>query len=247
MVQNGISKDDGGAGGAGIVSNINGIETTYGKGGNGANNSGNYNGASGGVNTGNGGGGSVAASSDVSSGGNGGSGYVFLVFILEDTPCVCAGSEVLTDSGYKPIEDICSSIDRIVTSDGRRVEAKLNKYRVVGSPTNIPFIIPKDFIALNKPSKDLWISGRHGIHIGKYLTMYPLRMQGIQRDTSLLGVSFYYYHLELPDFAEDNIVCQNISIEGFSNDYFERTKKSLYAKKIKDCRKGELFYVKFVS
>jgi len=99
-----------------------------------------------------------------------------LVFILEDTPCVCAGSEVLTDSGYKPIEDICSSIDRIVTSDGRRVEAKLNKYRVVGSPTNIPFIIPKDFIALNKPSKDLWISGRHGIHIGKYLTMYPLRM-----------------------------------------------------------------------
>lgn len=242
----GAFRGAGGLGGAGVLVDIADSSGMYGVGGKGGNNTGNYNGADGDDNTGNGGEGSSSASFDVSFGGKGGSGIVILTYTAEDVPCVCAGSEVLTETGYKPIESITRD-DRIMTSDGRLVQAKLSAYRVVGNHTNIPFIIPKDFFAPNKPSRELYISGRHGINVGQHLKMYPLRLRGIKRDTSRIGVAFKYYHLELPDYANDDIVCQNLSIEGFSNDYFKRNQKSIYSKKINNYKTGELFYVKCVS
>jgi len=85
---NGGTSQNGGTGGAGGVTTGSGFP-----------------GLSGNANTGGGGGGGGGANSG-QSGGSGGSGIIVISFFTEPYPCFLKGSKILTDKGYKRIEDL---------------------------------------------------------------------------------------------------------------------------------------------
>ena len=229
----------GGAGGSGISSSISGSSNTYGVGGAGAR--GNFStteGANGVVNTGNGGGGGGAASFDSGGGGTGGSGIVILSYTASSLPCILRGSLVLTQDGYKPIEDLGDN-DRIQTSDGRLISFQKRSFKVLADQENAPYRIPQHYFRNQIPSKDTYLSGKHGIILGSSTRMYPSRMTYIYQVK--LGEIVEYFHLELPDFERDSIVCHGMNLEGFCNDHLKKNKKQMIIRNVKRCEKGNLY------
>lgn len=241
-----------GTGGAGLTSSLSGSSVTYATGGNGASNSfPATNGADGAANTGNGGGGGQSPSFNSARGGNGGSGYVVLSYTIPDVECLLQGTKVLTNHGYKPIESLTDN-DLIETSDGRHVDYSLRHIRVLCNESNAPYVIPKHFFAPNRPSSDLYISGRHGMILSsspdkrKTIRMYPKRLHGIQQDTSRIGTWIDYYHIELPNFIRDDIVCHNLRLEGHCVDFLRRHTTKIQVRTIRNCKRGIVYEYDFV-
>ena len=122
--------------------------------------------------------------------------------------CILKGTKILTDSGYKLIEDITMD-DKIVTHDNRIV--KINDIHMMvlySREKTAPRIIKKgEYNAF----EDLYISEGHGILIDDYFD-YPFNLGLEQRKLNEL---LTYYLIRTENFLTDTLIANGVIIESW--------------------------------
>ena len=130
------------------------------------------------------------------------------------TNCLCRGMKILTPSGYVPIESLKKGDLLVAPSfNNRTVEIqRILSSTYVGIKENLPYRIPAHFFGKNKPSEDILISPLHRVfHKRKW--HLPCQIEGIRMEESMLGKTFEYYHIELPDYYSDKMWCNNMPVD----------------------------------
>ena len=136
-------------------------------------------------------------------------------------PCLVKGMEVNVENGIKKIEDLQVG-DTVVDILGRKIRAsEILCKKVIGDNNNIPYVIPKDFFEKDIPSKDIYISYNHAyFYNGQW--MLPIHNDDLKRDETFLGKEIEYYHVSLPNYAVDKLVCYNLPVDSFDNSKYNQ-------------------------
>lgn len=141
--------------------------------------------------------------------------------IVSTIPCLVKGMEVNVENGIKKIEDLQVG-DTVVDILGRKIRAsEILCKKVIGDNNNIPYVIPKDFFEKDIPSKDIYISYNHAyFYNGQW--MLPIHNDDLKRDETFLGKEIEYYHVSLPNYAVDKLVCYNLPVDSFDNSKYNQ-------------------------
>ncbi len=142
-------------------------------------------------------------------------------------PCLPTGTRVLTPTGYRLVETLYDG-DTVVTGTGKTVPIRLySQHIAVTSEKTAPYLIPaKTFGPSQKHAVRL--SPLHAISIGKGLWEIP--MYAASRYPAIrqygLGEQVTYYHIETPNFFQDNLVIEGgVVVEAFAGHQCDGLKK----------------------
>jgi hypothetical protein len=131
-------------------------------------------------------------------------------------PCFLKGTRILTPTGYKKIEEIESG-DHILTSDNRKVPVKLYQFTTQCTEETAPFCIPAGALGDHLPSRDLHISGNHAIQIqGSWQIPRYLAENNSEIQQHSIGSTITYYHIECPNYINDNLIAEGVTAESFN-------------------------------
>ncbi len=151
-------------------------------------------------------------------------------------PCLPTGTQVLTPTGYRVVEALRDG-DAVVTAAGKTVPIRTySKHIAVATEKTAPYLIPaKTFGPSQKAT--ICLSPLHAVSIGKGLWEIPMyaaaRYPGIRQYG--LGEQVTYYHIETPNFFQDNLVIEGgVVVEAFAGRQCDGLKK-LYTF---DCKRG---------
>ncbi|NBP16743.1 hypothetical protein EBU95_20545, partial [bacterium] len=136
-------------------------------------------------------------------------------------PCLVSGMKILTIHGYCPVEELHSG-EIIITPDKRKIAiVDILKSTIIGSEKNIPCRIPAHYFEKNSPLEDIILSRHHAVFYGKWRV--PIWLDNLSYEKDLIGKTFTYYHIQLPDYGKDKLICHNLPI-----DSFDKTKSIFY-------------------
>lgn len=114
--------------------------------------------------------------------------------------CLTEGTEILTESGYRPIETI-SCGEFVITDDGRKsLVTGVNSSSLFGGSETWPIIVPKNYFGNNIPDRDTRMTKYHMIKHNDQWTS----PEKLTQDKSKVAVK--YYHLKLENYFTDNLV-----------------------------------------
>jgi hypothetical protein len=134
-------------------------------------------------------------------------------------PCLTAGTEVLTPAGYTVVENLQTG-DLIQTSDGRAVPCCVFEYSAIATSLNVPVVIGVGSMGGGKPLRALAISPGHAINVGMNAWVMPFNLRGMERWTlngsCIKDGMIQYWHIELPNYFTDHLVCNGAVVESFS-------------------------------
>lgn len=139
---------------------------------------------------------------------------------LPDAPCFCKGTQILTNTGYKNIENLNNKSDMIITSDNRAVSFKM--YSFVAPKTNTdtaPYLIPAGSMSSNYPPQDLRVSPLHAIKDNRGVWQIPEILAKTNKKIVQfsVGKDVQYYHIECPNYFTDNLLANGIVVESLNN------------------------------
>jgi hypothetical protein len=139
------------------------------------------------------------------------------VLSLASVPCLTRGTRVLTSNGYKPVETLSTKDDKIVTSDGRAVSFKLYSTTIERtSKLTAPYLIKKNAYGPAKPARDIKISPQHAVQMSNGLWDMPKFSKNTSVNQVDIGETVQYFHVELPNYFTDNLVCEGLVAEAFA-------------------------------
>lgn len=130
--------------------------------------------------------------------------------VSPNVPCFPPGTRVLTDSGFRAVEDLRVG-DRIVTADGRPVPVTRYSVKIPRVGRDMaPYLIPAHTFGRNSPPADIRLSPHHAFQVGKGYWQIPVEAAKSRPAIRQYGIGepITYYHLELPNFFTDNIVLE---------------------------------------
>lgn len=138
--------------------------------------------------------------------------------------CLCENTEILTPSGYIPIENLKIN-DYVITSDNKEKQIKNIYYSLkncIFDENLYPIIIPKDSIDINYPSKECKLSRYHAIKYNENWIMPFKNLNKFKIDKSKDIVK--YYHIQLENYKTDNLIINNgLIVESLGNGSNEDT------------------------
>ena len=135
--------------------------------------------------------------------------------------CFVAGTRVLTGSGYKAIETLTKA-DRIVTSEGREVSAKVYSFELpTTTKTSAPYRIEAGAFGRGLPAAPIALSPIHKIQMRPHLWTSP--HDAAAGGNSLVkqygvGEPIRYYHIECENYLRDNIVTEGLVVESLGHE-----------------------------
>lgn len=141
-------------------------------------------------------------------------------------PCVTGGTFIKTPYGEKQIKDLEEG-ELVKTANGENVPIIKKLERECYDKTKMPFIIPKDFYGVNKPSYDLHISSNHAYKINNKSLYWKYPKD--QNFNKLNKSDITYYNLKLPDYHKHQFIANNLIIESW-NDGDNKIKKYKWIK-----------------
>jgi hypothetical protein len=139
----------------------------------------------------------------------------FLAYL--SAPCFCAGMRIATPRGNIPVEDLKIG-DDVYTPDNRIVPiVDIFHVEVVGDEENIPHRIPVDFFMKDVPNREVLLSPHHGLFDlrHKKWTLTRWVEPAIPRVEELIGERFMYYHIALPDYTNDKMICHLLPVDSW--------------------------------
>ncbi|NBP16879.1 hypothetical protein EBU95_21275 [bacterium] len=148
--------------------------------------------------------------------GSDGTGTMTVVIVPLTIPCICEGSMILTVNGYQKVEELQEG-DLIKTPCNRAVPiVRIFKDTMLGNEENSPYYIPADLFYPNVPDRDIFISGHHAI-FGREQWILPCQYDEkmIKQCKDYYGKEFVYYHIQLPDYENDKLMCSNLAIDSW--------------------------------
>ena len=132
-------------------------------------------------------------------------------------PCFCAGMHIATPRGNIPVEDLKIG-DDVYTPDNRIVPiVDIFHVEVLGDEDNIPHRIPVDFFIKDVPNREVLLSPHHGLFDlrNKKWTLTRWVEPAIPRVEELIGERFMYYHIALPDYTNDKMICHLLPVDSW--------------------------------
>jgi hypothetical protein len=147
-------------------------------------------------------------------------GSYFFISLEVDVACLCRGMKIDTPNGPVPIESLQEGDLVLVPPNDRAVPIeRIFSSTYVGTRETVPFRIPRHFFEQNVPSEDILLSPHHAVfYNGKW--RLPIYINGLYRDESYMGKEFEYYHLQLPDYGQDKLWCQNMPVDSWDGSAF---------------------------
>lgn len=134
--------------------------------------------------------------------------------VLGKIPCLLAGMKIYTKTGYCFIESLKIG-DEIIDSNGNIVNIEnIIKTDIIGNKNTVPYIIPKNFFEKDVPSEDLFISSNHAYFYKKW--DFPMFTIGLKKDYTFLNQNFTYYHIKLPNYDSNKLICNNLIVDSFN-------------------------------
>jgi hypothetical protein len=133
-------------------------------------------------------------------------------------PCFPTGTRIATASGYKTVESLVQN-ELVLTSDGRQVPVKIYGKRIaVTDSRTAPYVVPKGSLGHNSPSATLTLSPDHAFLVRKGVWMLPIRAAQLSSKVKQIGVGepVAYYHLECPNYLQDNLVVDGVVVESYA-------------------------------
>jgi hypothetical protein len=138
--------------------------------------------------------------------------------------CLCENTEILTPSGYIPIENLKIN-DYVITSENKEKQIKNIYYSLkncIFDENLYPIIIPKDSIDINYPAKECKLSRYHAIKYNENWIMPFKNLNKFKIDKSKNIVK--YYHIQLENYKTDNLIINNgLIVESLGNGSQEDT------------------------
>jgi hypothetical protein len=146
-----------------------------------------------------------------------------MLIIEDNTPCYCRGTRILTPDGEVPVETLRIG-DKVVTMSGNAQPIRWIGRRaydgrfITGNKAVLPIRIEAGAFCPGIPSRPLWVSPGHAVHLTGVLIQAELLVNGmtiVQAD-KVEGVE--YFHIELDEhdivyaegaLAETFIDCDN--------------------------------------
>ncbi len=125
---------------------------------------------------------------------------------LDEAPCFCPGTLILTDRGEVPVEDLKIG-DRVMTAAGRPSVIRWLGYRsfsgrfVAGRPGMLPVCIRAGALADGVPRRDLHVSPLHSMLLDGYLVPAGLLLNGRSITQAESVDRLDYIHIELEHHA----------------------------------------------
>ena len=136
-------------------------------------------------------------------------------FTVAPPACFVAGTRILTPEGYKAVETL-KERSLVSTADGRAVPAKLYRTHLASTTKDTaPYTIPAGTFGLKA---DLTVSPRHAFQMRKGLWMIPAAAAKLSSAVvqKTLGEPVVYYHIECPQYLQDNLVVDGTVVESYS-------------------------------
>jgi alpha-tubulin suppressor-like RCC1 family protein len=136
------------------------------------------------------------------------------VFTSEIIPCIPEWSKILTPKGYISVSSLTNS-DSIITDKGNIVKIqKIYTSNVILTEENAPYRFEVGSIAKGYPTVPFDISPSHAIYSPKGGWIIPKysSLSGIAAKQHSIAKTIKYYHIELPNYLEDNIVLEGGTI-----------------------------------
>jgi ELWxxDGT repeat protein len=131
-----------------------------------------------------------------------GSGSSNPAFFTLDPTCYCRGTRIMTDAGEVPVEDLAIG-DRLVTLSGEARSIRWIGYRaydgrfIAGNRKVMPIRIAAGALAEGVPSRDLWLSPEHSVHIDGVLVRAGHLVNGVTIAQADRVERLEYFHIEL--------------------------------------------------
>jgi hypothetical protein len=129
-------------------------------------------------------------------------------------PCLVRGTRVRTPAGWVPVEELYAG-DEVVTAAGRTVRITQAYESAVEScsAANAPWTIPRGFFgAAAGPAKAFTVSPNHAVQVPGtamwFIPAYATAEQKSRMQRGAIGARAEYYHIELPNYLEDNLVLE---------------------------------------
>jgi hypothetical protein len=169
---------------------------------------------------------------------------IALVEEIDDAlPCFVAGTNILTPSGYKLVEDLKTG-DSVMTADGRAVMATMYQREVAHASTfSAPFHIPAGTFGKSQPAA-LTISPLHAVQIRKGVWEIPVDAANRYPEIKQVGLgeAVTYYHIETPNYFRDNLVANGTVVESFGGNQKSRIPAGKYLYTFSEARGGYVRY-----
>ena len=140
----------------------------------------------------------------------------------EKKPCVLKGTDIIVIINDKatliPVENIKNG-DIIISHTGKRVKVLEHLTSVIYAQShNAPYLIPENFFGENRPYKNLFISGDHGILLNykdstNFKVIYAADIKTLQqmfKDTIV-----QYHHLLLENHHENFYIANGLEVDSF--------------------------------
>ena len=144
--------------------------------------------------------------------------------------CFVEGTRLLTQNGYKAIETLIAD-DRILTSDSKAVPFKrIHTYIPTATKVTAPYCIEPGAFGKNIPATPLRISALHKIQLRKGVWTYPehaAKTNPLVRQYGI-GEPVTYYHIECPNYLQDNIIAEGAIVESFCPQSLVKKIKIMY-------------------
>ena len=133
-----------------------------------------------------------------------------LLSVMDATSCLLGTSLILTQHGYKRLDKLDSSIDKIMT--GRGNYAKILKIGEFKNYKKELFLIPKNMIGINKPHKNIILTGHHKFYHPKMGWIMPRRILATTKFHFGKSVSLYHVKIE-KKYQHEGIIVNNALVE----------------------------------
>jgi hypothetical protein len=139
--------------------------------------------------------------------------------------CLVKGTNILTPYGYKQIETLKKG--DIVSTESKSVVIKnIHSIRYESTTKeSAPYTIYKNAFGPNCPPNDISVSGRHAIQLRPGFWEIPQEVAKVNKRIvqEKLGSSVTYYHIELPDYASDNLIANGQIVESLNTGKYKET------------------------